>query len=214
MFAVECLAKRMDNPQCEQQSGVDDDMTRILILLLQLRCRLHDKKESKYVFLESLLHYIRRKKNRNQFPDTVLLPVFSKKEGADLLIEDNGQFFLINLTATDDCYSLNLLQEKYEGRYIKLSFKEDIVDWMETEVINILPLMNYHIAKTIYSFYKCLIKMYNLDNRLENRFQIILDTELQKRRKMAEEEITIFEKEEKKSLCSHLMKVLHRTFAP
>gem|GEM_PF-5726572 len=74
-------------------------------------------------------------------------------------------------------------QEKYEGRYIKLSFKEDIVDWIETEVINILPLMNYHIAKTIYSFYKCLIKMYNLDNRLENRFQIILDTELQKRRK-------------------------------
>lgn len=93
MFAIWGLIKRMDKLQSEQQSGVDDDMTRILILLLQLRCRLHDKKESKYVFLESLLHYIKYKKNRNQFPDKVLSPVFSKKEGADLLIEDNGQFF-------------------------------------------------------------------------------------------------------------------------
>ncbi len=94
MFAIWGLIKRMDKLQSERQSGIDDSITYILLSLLQCLFRLNgDANESKYVFLESLLHYIKHRKNRNQFPDKVLSPVFSKKEGADLLIEDNGQFF-------------------------------------------------------------------------------------------------------------------------
>lgn len=91
MFAIWGLIKRMDKLQSERQSDIDDSITYILLSLLQCQFRLNgDANERKYVFLESLLRYIRHRKNRNQFPDKVLSPVFSKKEGADLLIEDNG----------------------------------------------------------------------------------------------------------------------------
>ena len=233
LFAVELMA-RMDKPRCEQQSDIDDSMTNILAALLRLRCRSYDNEydlyKRKYAFLDSLLRYIRHKKNRNQFPDKVIAPIISKERGTDLLIKDKDfalilgnftygtpnkdsqllnfvkhitdegykeeQIFVIHLTTTDTCNLLDSPEEEQE-RHIRLSFREDIIDWMETEVINIMPSIEYSLAKGIYQYYECLVKMFNLDNKQEEHFKVILDTGLQKTRKLGEEKICIFEQRAK-----------------
>ena len=234
LFAVELMA-RMDKPRCERQSGADDSMTYTLASLLRLRCRSYDNEydlyKRKYAFLDSLLRYIRLKKNRTRFPDKVITPLISKEKGTDLLVKDKDfalilgnftygttnkdsqllnfvkhitdegykeeQIFVIHLTTTDTCNPLDYPEEEWEERYIKLSFREDIIDWMETEVINIMPLMDYYLAKGIYQYYEGLVKMFNLDNKQEEHFKVILDTELQKTRKLGEEKICIFEQRAK-----------------
>ena len=234
VFAVK-LMTRMDNSQSERQSDVDDSMTYTLASLLRLRCRSYDNEydlyKRKYAFLDSLLRYIRHKKNRNRFPDKVIAPVFSKEKETDLLVKDKDfalilgnftygttnkdsqllncvkstidegykeeQIFVIHLTTTDTCNPLDYPEEEWEERYIKLSFREDIIDWMETEVINVMPSIEYSLAKGIYQYYECLIKIFNLDNKQEEHFKVILDTGLQKTRKLGEEKICIFEKRAK-----------------
>lgn len=233
VFAVK-LMTRMDNSQSERQSDVDDSMTYTLASLLRLRCRSYDNEydlyKRKYAFLDSLLRYIRHKKNRNRFPDKVIAPVFSKEKETGLLVKDKDfalilgnftdgatdqesqllncvkstidedykeeQIFVINLTTTDTCNLLDSPEEEQE-QHIRLSFREDIIDWMETEVINIMPSIEYSLAKGIYQYYECLVKMFNLDNKQEEHFKVILDTGLQKTRKLREEKICIFEKRAK-----------------
>ena len=234
LFAVELMA-RMDKPRCERQSDIDDSMTNILVSLLRLRCRSYDNEydvyKRKYAFLDSLLRYIRHKKNRNRFPDKVIAPVISKKKGTDLLVKDKDfalilgnftfgttnkdsqllncvkhitdegykeeQIFVINFTTTDTCNPLDYPEEEWEERYIRLSFREDIIDWMETEVIDIMPLTDYCLAKGIYQYYECLVKMFNPGNKQEEHFKVILDNGLQKTRKLLKEKICIFEQRAK-----------------
>lgn len=196
---VEGLKACMERPRWNKQ---DDNLkdwlyrsNNILALLLRLQSRSDNKKESKYIILESLLRYINNTKNCNRFPDTVIAPVIRRENETDILVQDNEkQVFVINLTTTDTCNLLDSPEEEQE-RHIRLSFREDIIDWLETEVINIMPSIEYSLAKGIYQYYECLIKMFNLDNKQD--FKVILDTGLQKTRKLREEKICIFEKRAK-----------------
>lgn len=237
LLQVDGLKDCMERPRWSKQDyNLKDWLHRskdILTALLRLKCRIYDKEydlyKRQYAFLDSLLRYVRHKKNRTRFPDKVIAPVISKKKGTDLLVKDKDfalilgnftygttnkdsqllncvkstidegykeeQIFVIHLTTTDTCNPLDYPEDEWEERYIKLSFREDIIDWMETEVIHIMPQIDYSLAEPIYRYYECLIRMFNLDSKQD--FKVILNTELQKRRKMFEEKIAVFEKRDK-----------------
>ena len=218
---IERLKLKIDDLQCKQpyRLNVIDELhinenghSRILAKLLEYRSN-----DKRYVFLESLLHYINAKKKTN-FPDKVVKPdITQEEERIDLWVrdkdfalifenkacgafdqdtqlfryikrsEDHGykdeQIYVIYLPPTESGdpseYSWNGLKESFEKRYVKLSFKEDIIDWLYADVLPNISAKDPLLQTAMIQYYDYLKGLFNLnDNNMENQIREMLDSEL------------------------------------
>lgn len=218
---IERLKLKIDDLQCKQpyRLNVIDELhinenghSRILAKLLEYRS---DNK--RYVFLESLLHYINAKK-KTDFPDKVVEPdITQEEERIDLWVRDKDfalifenkacgafdqdtqlfryikrskdhgykdeQIYVIYLPPTESCdpsdYSWNGLKESFEKRYVKLSFKEDIIDWLYADVLPNISAKDSLLQTAMIQYYDYLKGLFNLnDNNMENQIREMLDAEL------------------------------------
>ena len=93
------------------------------------------------------------------------------------------QIFVIYLPPTDDTepsdYSWKGLKELYAKRYVKLSFREDIIKWIENYVLPNIRYKDNLLLTAIIQYCDYLKELFNLNNNdMENQIHDLLDKEL------------------------------------
>lgn len=120
--------------------------------------------------------------------------------------EDHGykdeQIYVIYLPPTESGdpsdYSWNGLKESFEKRYVKLSFKEDIIAWLNADVLPNVSAKDPLLQTAMIQYYDYLQGLFNLnENNMENQIKEMLDSELKLPTDLEEKYIALLDASEK-----------------
>ena len=110
----------------------------------------------------------------------------------------DNQIYVIYLPPTNDSapsdYSWNGLESEFAERFVQLSFRDDIVEWMQNEVIPQINPKDKLLGTAMFQYCDYLKEMFNLNgNNMESHIWKVLDEEFNLPQDIEEKNIALFD---------------------